>query len=100
MKDIDSAGEAVTAVITPGTTNDVRVGATALFNASASTPAGVATSGLWTLLERPAGSTVFFSLTGEELRFVPDKAGTYKIALLTSANQREAQVTYDLTVVP
>jgi len=100
VKAIDSPAEAVTAVITPSTTNDVRVGSTALFNASASTPAGVATSGLWTLLERPAGSTVFFSLTGEELRFVPDVAGSYKIALLTSANQREAQVTYDLTVVP
>ncbi len=100
VKAIDSPAEAVTAVITPGTTNDVRVGSTALFNASASTPAGVATSGLWTLLERPAGSTVFFSLTGEELRFVPDVAGNYKIALLTSANQREAQVTHDLTVVP
>lgn len=100
VKALDSTAEAVAPVITPATTNDIRVGATATFNATASTPAGVGTSGLWTLLDRPAGSDVFFTLTGEELQFVPDVAGTYKIALLISSNQREAQVTYDVVVVP
>lgn len=100
VKAVDVAGEVVTAVITPGTTNDVRVGDTAVLNAGASTPAGVGATGLWTLLERPASSDVFFSLTGQELRFVPDVIGDYKVALKVIQNSRESEAIFTVTVVP
>jgi hypothetical protein len=100
VKAVDVAAEAVTAVITPASTNDVRVGGTAVLSAASSTPAGVGATGLWTLLERPAGSDVFFSLSGEELRFVPDVVGSYKVALKVSKDSREAEAIFTVTVVP
>ncbi|MEZ4461083.1 MAG: hypothetical protein R3E66_15440 [bacterium] len=41
VKAIDSPAEAITPVVTPNSTNDIRVGNTAVLNATASTPAGV-----------------------------------------------------------
>lgn len=99
IKDVTSSGEVIVPQVTPLFANDARVGRTASFTAADTTPAESAGNALWTLLERPAGSEVFFFVANEELSFVPDVAGTYRFSLLVAANDREAEEIYELTVV-
>jgi len=100
IKDVVSASPAVTAVITPGSTNDAVVGRVVSFSASESIPADALENSLWTLAERPANSNAFFFSTGPDLQFVPDVAGSYRIVLLLSRQLRESEDSYTLTVVP
>lgn len=67
-------------------------------NLSAASSTPNATNAIWTLLDRPASSTVFLDGVGEETSFTPDVAGTYTIALTISTGGTEGQVTTELTV--
>jgi hypothetical protein len=97
---IDSTQDAPVPVITPLFSNDARVGQQARFSASESTPTGVEeTAAIWMLLERPAASAIYMFTAGVEAAFLPDVPGAYKLALLVVANGREAQATYEVTVV-
>lgn len=99
LRDVASSGEVIVPQITPLFANDARVGAQLGFTAANSTPSESSDNALWTLLERPAGSEVFFFVANEELSFTPDVAGTYRFSLLLNDNQRESEEIYELTVV-
>ncbi len=100
IKDVVAAAAPVSAVITPASLNDGKVGVVASFSANESTPAQAITNALWTLTSRPAGSNVFFSATGAEMQFVPDVAGEYTFSMLLSSELRESEATFTLNVVP
>lgn len=100
IKDVISASPEVTAVITPGSTNDAVVNRVASFSATDSTPEDATVGALWTLVSRPAGSSNFFFTTGPELQFVPDQAGEYRFVMLINKQLRESEASFTLNVVP
>ena len=97
-----SARDSATALPTPVITveNQGALVAPAPINLSAATsmPAGSATNAIWTLLSRPASSTVWIDGDGETGTLTPDVAGTYTVGLTLLVGDREAQTTMDLIV--
>lgn len=99
IKDVTSSSDAVIPVVRRDFANDARVNTTLQFSAADSEPASSASNAIWTLIERPAGSEVFFFNVGETMSFVPDTVGTYRFSLIVSQSQREAEVVHDVEVV-
>lgn len=68
-------------------------------SAAATTPAGITTNGIWTLVGRPAASEAWLASVGETASFTPDVSGAYKVAFtVLNGGSREAQTITDITV--
>ncbi len=98
LRALDSAAEQPVPIITVSNQGALAVSAPINMSATTSTPAGSATNAIWTLLSRPASSTVWFDAVGGTAAFVPDVAGTYTVALTILQGDREGQTTMDLVV--
>ncbi len=94
LRAVDSANDLPVPMITPAFQGAAKVGFSAKFSSSGSTPADQTQNGVWTLLGRPASSKVWVSTVGDAVSFTPDVAGSYEIGLLLNVNSREAQTVF------
>ncbi len=100
LRALDSAQAAPVPMIQVTNQGGLRTSSPVNLSAAGSTPADAVGNAIWTLVARPAGSSVFLDGVGETAFFTPDVAGTYKVALtlLAPSGDREAQTLLDLTV--
>lgn len=98
LRALDSASEQPVPMITVENSGTLRAMSPVNLNATASTPAGVGTNAIWTLIARPASSTMWFDAVGDSASFTPDVAGTYEVALTILQGDREGQTTMDIVV--
>ena len=98
IRALDSAAERPLPVIAVDNQGALVPNAPVQLNCNASTPAGSASRAIWSLLSRPASSTVWFDGVGETASFTPDVAGTYTVAVTILQNDREGQATMDIVV--
>jgi len=73
-----------------------KVGEVTSFDIAGSEPASGLSSARWTLLAKPAGSKAYVNSIGERASFVPDVAGSYKIAV-TLADEVDNQEILEFT---
>ncbi len=97
LRAVESANDVPVPVIVPGFSGNAKVGFSAKFSNTGSTPAENTQNGVWTLLSRPAGSNVWVSTVGDQVSLKPDVAGVYEIGLLLNVNSREAQTVLSFT---
>lgn len=98
LRALDSATVVPTPVIEVTTQGTPQAGSPVNLSAASSTPDGIASNAVWTLLSRPASSSAWLNDVGDEASFVADQAGTYEVALTILNSDREAQVTQEITV--
>lgn len=96
----DTSEAAPVAKINASFSSQAKVGQVARFNAMGSTPANAIAGAQWTLVSRPAGSAVVVQTIGGEAGFVPDVAGTYRLALTMSAGELDGQDVLEFDAVP
>jgi hypothetical protein len=98
LRALDSAATVPNPVIEVTSQGTPQAGNPVNLSAASSTPDGIATNAIWTILSRPAGSSAWISDIGEEASFVADMAGTYEVGLTLLNTDREAQATTEITV--
>ncbi len=97
LRAVESTSDAPVPVIVPAFSGNAKVGFTAKFSNTGSTPAANTQNGVWTLLSRPENSKAWVSIVGDQVSFKPDAAGVYEIGLLLNVNSREAQTVFSFT---
>lgn len=96
----DTSEAAPVAKIRASFSAQAKVGEAARFSATESTPASVLSGAQWTLLSRPVGSRALIQTVGPEASFVPDVAGSYKLALTVSSGLLDGQDVLEFTAAP
>ena len=81
-------------------TESARVGQKTTLSLVDPMPATAANSAQWFLVERPAASSLWVEGFGPEIAFVPDVAGTYRVAVMLFGSGLEHQEIVEFEAVP